>query len=193
MSVNRKPDGLPQPPSLVEFGLLIVRVGLTSFGGGLSAWMLRLVVHERRWVSEEEFLSGLALCQVFPGINVLNLSIWLGYRLHGGRGAFIGAMAMLIPPGVVLLGIATAFAGLSDQPLVHAALNGVAAAAVGFTGAMGFRAAQHSVTGVVPALLGLATFVAVGLLHWPLVPVAAGMAVLGIGFALHEGSAANAR
>ncbi len=179
MIVNEK-------PTLAQYALLIVRVGLTSFGGGVSAWMMRLVVHERGWLTESEFLSGLALCQVFPGVNVLNLAIWLGYRLHGGAGAVAGALAMLLPPGLLLLGIATAFAGLSDQPLVRAALNGVAAAAIGLTCAMGLRAARRSMTRLVPALLGIATFAAIGLLHWPLVPVTAALAAIGIGIALWE-------
>jgi chromate transporter len=181
------------PPSLAEYGLLVVRIGLTSFGGGVSGWMMRLVVHERGWVAEAEFLSGLALCQVFPGINVLNLAIWLGYRLHGGAGALVGALAMIVPPGLVLLGIAAAFAGLSDFSEVRTALNGVAAAAVGLTGAMGARAARRSATGVVPVLVGVATFIAIGLLHWPLVPVAAVLAVLSIGLAMKGGAAGDAR
>ncbi len=177
---------MPHKPTLAAYALLIARIGLTSFGGGVSGWMMRLVVRERGWMTEAEFLSGLALCQVFPGVNVLNLSIWLGYRLHGGAGAVVGALAMLLPSGLVLLGLATVFAGLSDQPVVRAALNGVAAAAVGFTGAMGVRAVRRAVTGVAPALLGAATFVTVGVLHWPLVPVTAAMAAAGIALALRE-------
>ncbi|HYZ61798.1 MAG TPA: chromate transporter, partial [Acetobacteraceae bacterium] len=132
---------------------MIVRIGLTSFGGGVSAWMMRVVVHERGWIGEGEFLSGLALCQVFPGINVLNLAIWLGYRLHGGAGAVAGALAMIVPPGLVLIGLGSAFAGLSQYPAARTALGGVAAAAVGFSGAMGVRATRRSVTGVVPGLV----------------------------------------
>ena len=176
-------------PSLAEYALVVVRIGLTSFGGGVSAWLMRIVVHERGWVRESEFLSGLALCQVFPGINVLNLAIWLGYRLHGGAGAVVGALAMIVPPAFVLLGIAAAFAGLSDAAWVRAALNGVAAAAVGLTGAMGVRAARRSATGLVPGLVIAATFAAVGLLHWPLVPVVAVLAPVSVGLAWRRGSA----
>ena len=175
-------------PSLLAYALVIVRIGLTSFGGGVSGWMMRAVVQERRWMTEQEFLSGLALCQVFPGINVLNLSIWLGFRLHGGAGAIAGALAMLVPPGFVLLGIASAFAGLSQYEAVRAALAGVAAAAVGLTGAMGFRAAARSATGVAPVAVMLLTFAAVGLLHWPLIPVVLAMAPVSIGLALARGA-----
>lgn len=188
MSVND--PGLPspnEPPcTLGEYALLIAKIGLTSFGGGVSGWMMRTVVHERGWISEPEFLSGLALCQVFPGINVLNLSIWLGYKLHGGAGALVGALAMLVPPGLVLITLGAGFSHIAGIQSVRAALTGVAAAGVGLTGAMGVRATRRSATGIAPVLLIVATFVAVAVLHWPLVPVVFGFGALGVALAWRQ-------
>ena len=149
--------------------------------------MMRVVVHERHWMSEAEFLTGLALCQVFPGINVLNLAIWLGYRLHGGKGALAGAMAMLVPPGIVLLALAAVFTNLSQFAWVRTALDGVAAAAIGLGLQMGVRAARRSATALVPILIMAATFGTVGLLRWPLVPVVAVLVPLSIGWTVWEG------
>lgn len=186
MSVNHESE--PQArPTLTAYGLLVVRVGLTSFGGGVSGWMMRLVVHDRGWMSEAEFLSGLALCQVFPGINVVNLAIWLGYRMHGAAGAVVGALAMIVPPGLVLLAIAAAFAAVPEQGWTRLALNGVAAAAVGLSGAMGVRAWRRAATGIAPIGLAAATTLLVGVLHWPLVPVVAVLAAVSIGLAFWEG------
>ena len=169
-------------PTMAQFVGVITRIGLTSFGGGLSGWMLRVIVHERGWMAEGEFLTGLALCQVFPGINVVNLAIWLGYRLHGGRGALLGALAIVVPPGLLAVGIVSLFAGSTGQPLVHAALEGVAAAAVGLGAAMGFRAARRC-AGVLPVLILLGTFVGVGLLHWPMLLVVLPLAPLSVALA----------
>lgn len=173
-------------PSLLAYALLVTRVGLTSFGGGVSAWMLRLVVEERGWMTESEFLTGLALCQVFPGINVLNLAIWLGYRLRGGAGAVVGALAMIVPPAFVLIGIASAFAGIAHQPGVHTALNGVAAAAIGLVTAMGLRAGRRAASGPIPILLSLTTMLLIGVLHWPLVPVVLVLAALSVAVCLRQ-------
>ena len=52
--------------------LIFSRIGLTSFGGGLSGWLLREFVQSRKWLTEEEFFSGLAISQAMPGINVTN-------------------------------------------------------------------------------------------------------------------------
>lgn len=184
MTVNWEPAPVNAPPTLVVFAWLVIRVGLTSFGGGVSAWIMRLVVEERRWLSETEFLGGLALCQILPGINVLNIAIWLGYRLHGGKGALAGALAMIIPPGLVLIALSVAFAGLSGQPEVRTALNGVAAAAVGLVFSVAWRSGRRAASGIVPVLLGIATVLLVGVLHLPLVPIVLALAAVSIALAM---------
>ena len=177
---------MPEPPtvtpSLPAYALMVTRIGLTSFGGGLSGWMMRTVVHERNWMTEADFLSGLALCQVFPGINVLNLAIWLGYRMHGGRGAVAGALAMVVPPGLVIIGLAMVFDSVSHQPIVGSALDGVAAAAIGLGASMGVRAARRCLA-VVPAIVMVATFLAVGVLRLPLLWVVVPLAPLSVALA----------
>jgi hypothetical protein len=87
--------------------LVFARIGLTSFGGGLSGWFMREFVHDRHWLSEEEFLNGLALSQALPGVNIKNLAIWIGYRLLGWRGAVAGFSGIIFPPAIfiVLLGV----------------------------------------------------------------------------------------
>ena len=168
--------------------LLVTRVGLTSFGGGVSAWMMRLVVEERGMDDARPNSSPvLRFVRSFPGINVLNLSIWLGYRLHGGAGALVGALAMIVPPGLILIGLGIGFGHLAGSPSIGAALTGVAAAGVGLTGAMGVRATRRAARGVVPAALIPATFIAIAVLHWPLVPVVAGFGVVSVGLAWRAG------
>ena len=169
-------------PSLAEFVAVIARIGLTSFGGGISGWMLRIVVQERRWMTEPDFLTGLALCQVFPGINVVNLSIWLGYRLHGWRGALSGALAMVVPPGIVILLLITVVADAGHIPWVRSSLNGVAAAAIGLGAAMGLRAARRCLAPA-PALIMAAVFLGVGVLQVPLLAVMAVIVPISVGLA----------
>ena len=168
-----------QTPTLAQYAALITRIGLTSFGGGISGWMLRLVVNERHWMTETEFLNGLALCQVFPGINVLNLAIWLGYRLHGNRGAVIGALAMIVPPAIVIVGLYALFTGVAHNLPIRVALDGVAAAAVGLSASMGIRAARRCLAPA-PLMVLLATFGLVGLARLPLLAVMAVMVPLSI-------------
>lgn len=77
-------------PTAFQLFLIFSRIALTSFGGGLSGWFMREFVQERKWMTEDEFLNGLALSQALPGVNVKNLAIWIGYRLAGRAGAIAG-------------------------------------------------------------------------------------------------------
>ena len=175
-------------PSLLTYATVIARIGLTSFGGGLSAWMMRIIVQERAWMTEPEFLTGLALCQIFPGVNTLNLAIWIGYRLRGTVGAVVGALAMIIPGALVLIALALALTSLATYAPVGAALDGIAAAAIGLGASMGLRAGSRAARGAIPVLVMAATFGAIGVLHWPLVPVVAVAAPLSIGAAVWQGA-----
>lgn len=172
----------PAPCTLPQFAAVMTRIGLTSFGGGMSGWMLRMVVHDRGWMTEAEFLSGLGLCQVFPGINVLNLAIWLGYRLHGGRGALAGAVAIVVPPGLLAVAGLALLSEAWRNPLVATGLEGVAAAAIGLGAAMGFRAARRCLAPV-PLAFMVATFVGVGVLRLPLLTVLVPLAPLSVALA----------
>ena len=166
-------------PSLSQFALVMVRIGLTSFGGGMSGWMLRVMVQDKRWIPESEFLAGLGLCQVLPGINVVNLAVWLGYRFHGGIGALLGACAIVVPPGLLILVTVTLLTRVADDPWVAAALAGVAASAIGLGASMGVRAARNCLR-LVPFLIMAATFVGVGVLRLPMLWVLAVTAPLAL-------------
>ncbi len=173
-----------ETPSTGQLLRQFSKIGLTSFGGGLSGWMLREFVGRRGWMGEEEFLSGLALAQAFPGVNVVNLAIWIGFRLRGTPGALAGAFGIIVPPAVLAVVIATGFAWLSGYRLTHLVLDGVGAAAVGLSLQMGVVAARRAAAkGAVPVLVMVAAFVAVGLLRWPLPLVVGVLGPLSVAFA----------
>ncbi|WP_207210621.1 chromate transporter [Lichenibacterium minor] len=165
----------PQPTALQLF-LIFSRIGLTSFGGGLSGWLLREFVRDRAWVGEEEFLNGLSLSQALPGVNVTNMAIWIGHRLLGFRGAAAGVAGIVGPAAVLIVGISAGFAALSRFPATHWALDGAAAAAIGLSASMGITTALRVPRRWLPLAIMAGTFVAIGPLHQPLVYV-----VLGVG------------
>lgn len=170
-------------PSLTQIFLAFSKVGLTSFGGGLSGWMMREFVQQRRWMSEADFLSGLALAQAFPGLNVVNLAIWIGFRLRGGPGALLGGLGITVPPMLVIIVLAMVFARLGQSTTVHVAMAGVAAAAVGVSLQTGLRAARRALQGWTPLLIMAITFSTIFLFRVPLIWVVGVMAPLSIGIA----------
>ncbi len=172
------------PPTLVSLSkimLLFARIGLTSFGGGLSAWIYREVVDRHRWLGEEEFLGGLTMSQILPGPNVINLSIYIGQRLRGGVGSAVAVGALLLPPMVLVIILLGIFHRYGDIVWVHNFLEGLAAAAIGLTISVGVRTARRSAARQRwPLVLILAIFVAIGIFRWPMVPVVLCLAPTGL-------------
>ena len=171
-------------PTLRNVFLAFSKIGLSSFGGGLSGWMLREFVQRRAWLSEEEFLNGLALAQAFPGVNVVNLAIWIGYQLLGGAGALAAASGIVLPPMGLALLVASAMRSLAQVHGVHLVLAGVAAAAVGLSLQTGLRAARHvAKKGGLPCAILACTFAAIFWGRLPLLWVVGTMIPFSVGLA----------
>ncbi|HVJ44070.1 MAG TPA: chromate transporter [Dongiaceae bacterium] len=172
---------------LSQIILLFARIGLTSFGGGLSAWIYREVVDRHRWLGEEEFLGGLTMAQILPGPNVINLSIYIGQRLRGGIGSAAAVGALLFPPMVLVVVLLAIFHRFGDLVWVHDLLEGVAAAAIGLTFSVGVRTARRAVArSRWPLLMILVIFVAIGVFRWPMLPVVLCLAPVGLWAAWRE-------
>ncbi len=169
--------------SLVSLFLVFFRVGLFSFGGGLAGWIYRDVVTQRGWMSDDDFFSGLALSQILPGANVTNLSVYIGQRLRGPVGSASALTGLLIGPFFAVIALATAYSQLSTMPWIQDAMSGAAAAAIGLLLIVAVKGAYSVSRQFVPFLILLATFVAVGVLQWPLVPVVLGLAPVSGAFA----------
>src|SRR5919108_6670951 len=90
------------PRDAREIFLTFARVGYSGFGG-VNFWLRRILVQEKRWVTDSEYLEGLAIGQILPGPNVYNLTVMLGYRFGGVRGAFAAVAGLLGAPLAVLL------------------------------------------------------------------------------------------
>jgi chromate transporter len=166
--------------SLLSLYGVFFRLGLYSFGGGISTWVHREIVDVRHWVTEEEFMSGFALGQILPGVNSTNLTIYVGQHLRGAIGAAVTLGGLLSGPFVVVIAAGTLYRNLLGIPGFQAAMAGVAAVAVGMLLRLGIVFARRVKRRVAPALIMLATFLAVGVLNWPLVAVVLVLAPLSI-------------
>lgn len=165
-----------RPQSLTQLFLAFTRLALQGFGGVLAVAQ-RELVERLGWLSKEEFVETLAIAQVLPGPNVVNLSMMIGDRFFGLRGAVVALAGMLLAPAVVVLALAAAYGELARHPVAVNALRGMGAVAAGLILATGIKllpALKSSPLGR-PLALGLAllAFVAIGLLRWPLLGVLA--------------------
>ncbi len=182
-------DKIASRVSLRDLFRVFFVIGATSFGGGLAAWIHRETVTRRRWLNNDQFLSGLALSQVLPGANVTNLAIYIGHALRGWVGALTAVTAVLAAPFFLCIAFAAIYGELSHIPGFHAAMEGVAATAVGMILRMGTIGALHSCRAIAPAAVAVAVFVAIGFLRWPLAPVVLVAAPISVALAWPRGDA----
>lgn len=165
---------------LASLYVVFFRLGLVSFGGGMSAWLYRETVEVRRWVSREVFLSGFALGQILPGVNATNVTVYVGQHLRGVAGAAVALAGLLSGPFVLVIAAGAAWRYLLQIPGFEAATAGVAAVAVGMLLRLGVVLAGRVPWNPIPVVVMAATFVAVGILKWPLVPVVLALAPVSI-------------
>ena len=119
------------PQSLRELFIGFLSIGARSFGG-VMPWAHRVMVEERRWLTEADFAETIGLCQFLPGPNIGNASIVLGKRWFGVRGslvAFLGLFALPFVWVLVLFALYADFAATNET--LRAIVTGVGAAGAG--------------------------------------------------------------
>lgn len=174
--MNEPPRAVPV--TLGGLAAAFLQIALSSFGGGLSAWTRRIVVEQRRWMADEEFLSAITIARLFPGPNQVNMAIYIGQRFKGLPGALAALAGLLLVPLAILLTLGWAYFHYHEVPALRATLSGVVAAAAGMALSMGFKLIGGYLRQ--PAALAFAAlaFVAVSVFHQRLPLVVAVLAPL---------------
>ena len=182
-------DTLATPASPRELFFAFSRLALQGFGGVLPVAQ-RELVERLRWLTKDEFVEMLAVSQVLPGPNVVNLALMFGDRAFGTRGALAALGGMLLAPLVVVLALTVLYVQFDRYPMVTGALRGMGAVAAGLVLATGLKllvTLRRNVMGLA-VCLGLAalTLLATAWLRWPLVWVIVGLGSLSMAFAWHR-------
>ncbi len=170
-------------PSLLELALTFNHIALASFGGGLSAWSREVVVVEKKWMSDPEFLSALTMCRILPGANQVNLAVFVGNKMGGIPGAFAAIFGLTLVPVILILALGFGYFAYHEVPALQNILRGAAAAAVALTLSMAIKTGQKCLGGVIPILLFAAIFLLNGIFRWHLVPCLALLAPLSLAWA----------
>jgi len=172
-------DASPRSPkSPGEIFRVFTRLAMQGFGGVLPIAQRELVERER-WLTREQFLELLAVAQVLPGPNVVNLSLMFGDRAFGWRGGLAALGGMLLAPWCVVLVLTVAYAHWARHPVVAGALRGMGAVAAGLIFSTGLKllpALRRNVLGA-PTAFALAAlmFGCIALLRVPLLWMLTGL------------------
>jgi len=168
----------PRPESLTDLFVSFSLLALQGFGG-VMAVVQREFVEKKRWLTAEEFIEDWAVAQVMPGPNVINLSLIIGGRHFGLKGAMAALAGMLAAPLLIVLALALIYAQFASRPEVAGALRGMGAVAAGLIGATALKLTKALKTNVLGwrwcATFGLVSLVAIAALRVPLVYVIFGL------------------
>lgn len=178
-----------RPSSLSDLFWSLTWLALQGFGGVLSV-VQRELVDKKRWLTPEEFLEDWAVAQILPGPNVVNLSLMLGDRYFGLRGALVAVAGILLFPLLLVLSLAAVFAGMAELPGVQGALRGMGAVAAGLIAATGLKLTRGLKTNVISSTVCIAiaaiTFIAVAWLRIPLFLVLLSIGTLACAWAYRQ-------
>ena len=189
------------PASPLALFIAFTLLALQGFGGVLAVAQ-RELVDRRGWLTRLEFVELYAVAQLLPGPNVVNLSLMIGDRYFGLRGALAAISGMLLAPLLVVLALAASYQQLAQYPAVAGALRGMGAVAAGLILAMALKMLTTLRGNVLGAalctLLGLSTLTAIAVLRVPLAWVVIGLGLTGWGLArwriaLHDSAASRAK
>jgi chromate transporter len=174
------------PASPRELFVAFTSLALQGFGGVLPVAQ-RVLVERRGWLTREQFVEMLAVSQVLPGPNIVNLALMFGDRCFGLRGAFAALAGMLLAPMVIVLALTALYGHFAQDPVVTGALRGMGAVASGLVIATGLKlltTLQRNPMGL-PICLGFGaiTLIATAWLRVPLVWVILGLGAVAIAVA----------
>ncbi|MFI5340938.1 MAG: chromate transporter [Candidatus Methylomirabilales bacterium] len=117
--------------TLGKLFLAFLRLGATAYGGpAMMAYLKSDLVGKRRWLPEQEFKDGMALCQVIPGATMVQMCTYTGYRLRRLPGAITAAVGFVLPAFLLMAGLSAAYFSFGDLPLIKALFRGLGAIVV---------------------------------------------------------------
>lgn len=156
-------------PTFREAFLVWCRVAMLSFGGpaGQIAVMHRILVEEKRWVSENRFLHALNYCMLLPGPEAQQLATYIGWLLHRTVGGLVAGILFVLPGFVSILALSILYAGYHDLSLVQGIFYGLKPAVVAVVIEAVIRIGKRSLKNRVMVLIAALAFVAIFVFQVP--------------------------
>ncbi len=147
-------------------------ISVRAWGGGAgTTFVMQQDLVRRGWITPGQFALDWGLSRIVPGINLLAMSVMVGYRLAGTSGALLGITGLMLPASIITVILTVGFVELTQQPIGIAAVKG----AVAVTAAMTYALALDNARGVMPRdnprilipmlLFTTSCFLAVAVLH----------------------------
>ncbi|MDO0825454.1 chromate efflux transporter [Desulfosporosinus nitroreducens] len=128
---NKPSSELPRLVGLFEIAKTVLHIGLVSYSLAALGEAKKSLVDKKNWMTDEEYLNGLALSQLLPGAPAVNLNSYIGYFLRGFSGSLVATVFFVIPCFILMVILTHLYLNYNDIPLVTALFKGVGALVVG--------------------------------------------------------------
>ncbi len=163
------PSSSPQPPPFRAALGYWLKLGCVSFGGaaGQIAMMQADLVDRLKWIDQRRYLEALNFCMLLPGPEAQQLATFIGWRLHGLKGALAAGILFIVPGFAVLMLLSWIAAAYGELPVVERIFYAVQPSVVAIIAAALYRMGRKTLRGWSPALLALAAFLALYALGLP--------------------------
>jgi chromate transporter len=170
-----------EQPSFSEATRLWFKVGCLGFGGpaGQIALLHRLVVDEKKWVSDPQFLHALNFCMLLPGPEAQQLATYLGWLLHGVRGGLVAGILFILPGFCVILALSAAYAAFGQLPWLAGIFFGLKCAVIALVAEALWRVAKRALKRRLHWIVAALAFLALYALHIPFPIVILAAALIG--------------
>ena len=156
-------------PTLREATAVWARIAALSFGGpaGQIAVMHRILVEEKRWIGDGRFLHALNFCMLLPGPEAQQLATYIGWLLHGVRGALVAGLLFILPGVLAIMGLSWLYAAYGELGFVAALFFGLKAAVLAIVLQAVVRVGKRALKNPPLRALAAASFLAIFALHLP--------------------------
>jgi len=166
--------------SFREAVLYWFKLGFISFGGptGQIAMMHKEVVENKKWMEESHFLHALNFCMLLPGPEAQQLATYIGWRMHGTRGALAAGIFFVLPSVFILWGLSWVYVAFGMVPAVAALFFGLKPAVAAIVAEAVIRIGKKSLKNKSLVAIAAVSFIAIYFLNapFPLIVAAAGIA-----------------
>jgi len=169
----------PSQVSLRESFLTWCRVAALSFGGpaGQIAVMHRIIVDEKKWISEERFLHALNYCMLLPGPEAQQLATYIGWLMHRSLGGLMAGILFVLPGFAAILALSILYACYGESSIVQALFFGLKPAVMAIVIEAVLRIGKRVLKNRTMITLAIASFIAIFFLDipFPILIVSAGL------------------
>ncbi|MEQ8194872.1 MAG: chromate efflux transporter [Rhodospirillales bacterium] len=182
MDKGHKPAAAePHPVPFNEAFKVWLKIGLISFGGpaGQIALMHRILVEEKRWISDHRFLHALNYCMLLPGPEAQQLATYIGWLLHRTWGGLVAGTLFILPGFFVVLGLSTLYAVYQELTAVQAIFFGIKAAVLAVVIQAVVRIGKNVLKNAAMISLAAFGFIAIFFFNVPFPIIVIGAGVIG--------------